>query len=82
VFDRKLDEQHAAWLLRIRLLRERSPDGNYILNAIFRILMQNTPREAAQHGLAADGALRPQDRCDFETRNQPNRFPALSVRRR
>jgi len=37
---------------------------------------------AAEQGLAADGALRPQDRCDFETWNQSDSFPNLLVRRR
>src|SRR6266487_5424671 len=36
----------------------------------------------AQHGLAADGASRPRDRCYFEGWNQPDCFPNLSVRRR
>jgi hypothetical protein len=31
----------------------------------------------AQHGLAADGALRPQDRVDFETWNQLDGLPDL-----
>jgi hypothetical protein len=33
--------------------------------------------EAAEPGLAADGALRPQDRGHFESWNQPDRFPDL-----
>jgi len=36
---------------------------------------------ATQPGLAADGASRPQDRRDFETRKQLDRLPDLSVRR-
>jgi len=37
---------------------------------------------AAQPGVAADGALRRQDRSDFETWNQPDRLPDLVRRRR
>jgi hypothetical protein len=39
------------------------------------------PQQAAQPGLAADGAVRRQDRGDFETWNQHDRFPDLGVRR-
>jgi hypothetical protein len=33
-------------------------------------------------GPTRDGALRPQDRSDFETKYQPKRLPDLQVRRR
>jgi len=33
--------------------------------------------EAAEQGLAADGALRRQDRSDFESWIQPDSFPDL-----
>jgi hypothetical protein len=44
--------------------------------------LERHKRAAAQHGHAADGAVRPQDRGFFESWNLPDRVPDLVVRRR